>query len=144
MPRNAIFHDRQSQIEIGRRLDEVDIAAQIQIDDFRLEARLVRAVDEIEAIRNIGQTLLQAIDRLLDPMRRRPAAPKKTKHAGPAHCLDDFAGADAVGHGAGEIRISQAMIGEKGRVTQLLGANRGAKGDDGNRIVIMRVAAELN
>ena len=49
MPVHPIAHDRQRQVEKRRGLDQPDPPPQVEVDDRRLERRLVRAVDQVEA-----------------------------------------------------------------------------------------------
>ena len=74
----AITNDRQSQIQIGRRLDQANAPATIHIHDGRFVVRFVRAVDEVEAKRQWrrGRGLSRSMA-ASTRARASPAAPKK-------------------------------------------------------------------
>ena len=80
----AIADHGQRQVEVRRRLDEADAAAQVQIDDGRFDARLVGRVDEVEAVRQVAEVCLEAVDGLLDAAERQARGAEEAEHAGPA------------------------------------------------------------
>ncbi len=84
-PVHPVADDRQRQVEIRRRLDQPDAALEVKVGDRRLEAGLVRAVDQVEAVRRSRrpERSSEPVDRRLDtsaaaspPRRRCRASPR--------------------------------------------------------------------
>ena len=81
MPAHAVADDRQRQVEVRRRLDQPDAAAQVEIDDRRFEVRLVRAVDQVEAERQRRPSArCEPVDRRAR-RRRATARPRRRTRA---------------------------------------------------------------
>ena len=129
---DAVADHRQRQVEVGRRLDQPHAAAEVEVDDRRLEVRLVRAVDQVEAVGGRSpEGPPEPVDRRArPPCSGRPAAPKKPSMPAAAHRLDELDRADAVGHRAGQIGIADAVLGAEGRVPQSLRPACGQVADD--------------
>ena len=54
MPCDPVADHRQGQVEVRRRLDQPDPAAQVEVDHRRLEGRLAGAVDQVEPVRRLA------------------------------------------------------------------------------------------
>ena len=73
---------RQGQVEVRRRLDQPDTTPEVERNDRRLEVGLVRAVDQVEAVRRAmarasvraGRSPTRPLPAAAPPPRRSPAA----------------------------------------------------------------------
>ena len=109
-PGHPIPDDRQRQVEERRGLHQPHPATQIQVDDRRFQGPVLRAVDQVEAVRCfVPQTILNPPNRVLDGFERQPRRAENPEHASPAHRLDQLHGRDSVGHGACHACVADAV-----------------------------------
>ena len=127
-PPDPVADHGQGQVEIGRRLDQPDLPAKVEVDHRRFERRVVRAVDQVVTARQARG--FQPVDRGLDRPEREARGAEDPEHAGAAHRLDDLGRADPVGHRAGDVGEAEAVVVAKGGVAQGLGAAGGEVAED--------------
>jgi hypothetical protein len=133
---NPVADEGEREPEVSRRADQANTLAQVEIDDAGLEVGLVRAVDKVGAVGQAAavggaQFVLDAIDVGLDAGKREPGGAEEADHADAGHGDDDFDGADAVGHGAGDVGVADAEIAAEGEVAEGFGGAGGDAGEEG-------------
>ena len=101
---------------------------QVQVNDGLLHLRLVGAVDQVEAVRQVRHRARQSIDGRRDASERQAGRSEETQHPRPSHLLDEVGRANAVGHRAAEVGVAQAVVG-RGRILspRLEGTTAGTK-----------------
>ena len=128
--RHAVAHQWQREAQIGRGLDQADTAAQIERGDRRFKISLIRAMNQIEAVRHdhpvrpSAHRRRQLVNRRLDALQTQARRAEKTEHAGFAHRLNQRHRRNAVGHGASHVGIAQAVVGAKSGVAKIFRAKR--------------------
>ena len=126
----AIADHRQRQVEERGGLDQANTPAEIEVNDRRLDGRLVRTVDQVEAVGDLAaQAPLDPVDGALDGLDRQPGGPEDAEHSPPPHRLDDLDRADAVGHRARHARVAGSVESAELWITQLIGCAGGHEGE---------------
>ena len=124
---DAIAHQRQGEPQISGCLHQTNAAAQIEIRHRRFKQRLVRAVNQVEAVWHAGQRLGELVDCCFDPFETEACRAKKTEHAGAPHLFDYRSGRNTVGHRAGDVGVAQTVIFTKAAVAKIFGRQCGRK-----------------
>ena len=121
---DAISDQREGQLDVGRRTDQMHATTKIECDDRRFALWLGRGVDQIEPVGPVAHGALNAVNGRLDAFGRQTGGAEETDHARPGHRLDDRLRPDAIGHGAGDIGIGQPVGGAESGVAELAGSER--------------------
>ena len=82
-------------------------------------------------MRGVAEAAREPIDGGLNAGQRQPGGAEETEHPGPAHGLDHFDGADAVGHGAGDVGVAEPVVGAERGVAEVFEAAGGDEGGTG-------------
>ena len=120
----AVADNRQRQAEKRRRADMAETAPQIQIGDRLFQVRLVRAVNQVEAIRQIAEIAGNTVKRGFDGVERQSGRAEKANHAMFAHLFNDVGGRDGVRHRSGGAGVTQAVFAQKIRIAKLFRRKR--------------------
>ena len=125
-----VSNEGERQIHVGGGRYASHPAAHVKVGDRFFEQRLVWAVDQIESPGEIAQTRRDPVDGVLHRVRPQARGSEEGEHSGAAHRLDEFGGADAVRHGAGQITEADAVVARETGRAEVLGSAGGAHSEE--------------